>query len=140
MASAATISAPLLRRLRQAGWREALLWLLVIAMVMRAVLPVGFMPAIGQNAKGLITICSGGSFKQVTAVQGSGEQQEPATHKSNHDCVLCAAPVQSAGPDFVRQIFAVFFAVVALHFIVWLGLNHRRYTAVAIPRAPPCCG
>ncbi len=135
MSSAAILSAPLLRRLRQSNWREMMLWLLVMAMVMRAVLPVGFMPVIGQDASGFITICSSGSFKQIPATDADGQQ--PATLMPSHDCVLCAAPVQAAGSDFISQILAVFFAALALHFIIWFGLKHRHYNASAAPRAPP---
>ncbi len=133
-----TISAPMIRRLRESNWREVVLWLLVMAMVMRAIMPVGFMPTFGQGTKGFITICSGAGLLQIPAAEANGEQQqEPATVKASHDCVLCAAPVQSAGSDFDGQIIALFFAILALHGIVWFGLQRRRYNAAAPPRAPP---
>lgn len=138
MSSSLAISTPLLRRLRQSGWREVLLWLLVMAMVMRAVMPVGFMPAIGQGVKDFITICSSVGLQQIPAADAEGKQsQDPATLKASHDCVLCAAPVQSAGADYVSYDTVVFFAVLALQGLVWLGLQHRRYNAAAAPRAPP---
>lgn len=138
MSSAVALSIPLLRRLRESGWRELLLWLLVMAMVMRAVIPVGFMPIIGQGANGFITICSGSGLLQIPAADADGRQTEPpATVKPGHDCVLCAAPVQSVGSGFIQAIFAVFFAVLALHGVIWLGLKQHRHNASAAPRAPP---
>jgi len=96
-----------------------------IALVARALLPAGWMPA----AHGM-TICS-------VEISTSHDQKAPAEKSGQHDiCPFAAAPHMASAPDLPQLILPAFHAFAAV--------TDRRYAATvaarfspASPRAPP---
>ncbi|HKX65150.1 MAG TPA: DUF2946 family protein, partial [Rhizomicrobium sp.] len=96
-----------------------------IALVARALLPAGWMPA----AQG-IAICS-------VETSASKHQKTPAERSIHHDiCPFAAAPHLASVPDLPRLILPAFHAFAAAIDRDYAGQVAARFTPQA-PRAPP---
>ncbi len=132
-----------MRLLRRSGRVKAVLWLLALALLIRGLMPAGFMPNIAKDAAFPITICSAQGAKTILVAAAdyltkkTKDTPSDTSLQKQHDCVLCAAPVQAAGSDGLLHPDAVLFFVAILTFITWLGVCRARYEAAAAPRGPP---
>ncbi len=139
-------SAGLLRRLRRSGVLRFVLLALALSLFLRGFMPAGFMPNLEKAASFPLKICSSYGSKTILvplteffAEKGKTGKTQPTddTMHKQHDCVLCAAPVQATGKDSTNLLHAVLFYSIALSFIAWLGATRHRYEAATAPRGPP---
>lgn len=136
----------LLRRLRLSGVGHVVILLLTLSLLLRGMMPAGFMPDISKAANFPLKICSSYGSKTILVPladffaqakkTGKPIPSDDAVHKQ-HDCVLCAAPVQATGNDNANLLHAVLFYSIVLSFIAWLGATRHRYEAATAPRGPP---
>lgn len=121
----------LLRRIRCAEWCGALLWVLVLALLVRGVIPVGMMPDMNKAAAFSLKICSSIGLKTILVNVDLSQKQSSDTEKAmpKHDCVLCTAPIQADGatPDIL--LHRVLFLSIMAAFIAWLGAARHRHEA-----------
>lgn len=136
----------LLRRLSNSGAGHLVILILALSLLLRGMMPAGFMPDIGKTASFTLKICSSYGTKTILvpladyfSQTGKTGQQTPSddTAHKQHDCVLCAAPVQATGNDNANLLHAVIFYSIVISFIAWLGATRHRYEAAAAPRGPP---
>lgn len=119
----------------RAFMRRWAIWLLVAAMVARGVMPAGMMVDVSAIASLPIKICTGLGSKIVWI-----DARKTADEKhmgAQHDCVLCAAPVQAGGNGFGFGWQPLLFAALAVVFFGWSAGWRRRDAVLALPRGPP---
>ncbi|MBP7252949.1 MAG: hypothetical protein KBA75_05630 [Alphaproteobacteria bacterium] len=136
----------LLRRLRLSGVGHVVIIMLALSLLLRSMMPAGFMPDISKAANFPLKICSSYGSKTIlvpladffaqAGKTGKPISSDDAVHKQ-HDCVLCAAPVQGTGNDNANLLHAVLFYSIVLSFIAWVGATRHRYEAATAPRGPP---
>jgi len=134
-------SIPLLRRIREARPPRLVVWLLLAALILRGLMPLGFMLDTagiqgGHLASLPVKICSSFGLKTVWLDQKTNKKPEQQIAQQ-HDCVLCAAPVTTTGLAPDNFLHKTLFAAIVLTFVAWLGATRHRYNAAAAPRAPP---
>lgn len=110
-------------------------WLLIAAMLVRGLVPVGFMPDMDGIGVMAIRICSSAGL-QTIYIKTSPEEH-PVTAAQHNQCALCAAPVLSGA--VTQEALATFIGFLILATIAagWILLTHRRFYVIASPRAPP---
>jgi hypothetical protein len=96
-----------------------------IALVVRAMLPAGWMPV----AQGM-TICT-------VEASASHEQKAPAGKSTHHDiCPFSALPHLASVPDVLQLVLPAFHAIAAATDRDYAGQLAARFTPQS-PRAPP---
>lgn len=104
--------------------------LAIIALIARALLPMGWMPA----AHGL-TICSmdAGTYQPA---QNNHQDNNKDGHSSHEECPFAAAPHLASVPDVPRLILPTFHAFAAATDRAYAATVTARFTPQS-PRAPP---
>ena len=105
---------------------RALRHLAIIALLVRAMVPAGWMP----EANGGLVICSTGT---LGTIHHDGDAPREAAH---HDCAFAAAPQMAAAPDAVQLVLPAFHAFAALTDAGRAATIGARFSS-ASPRAPP---
>ncbi|MEQ1653829.1 MAG: DUF2946 family protein, partial [Hyphomicrobium sp.] len=112
-----------------------LAWLLLAVMLVRGLMPVGFMPDLGKAGALAIRICSSAGLQTIFIKTTDTDQSTPAPH---HDsCALCAAPILSGALAQPPVAVVAFFILMATTIAGWTLLQRPRFYNVAAPRAPP---
>lgn len=85
--------------------RFALRYLLLFALLMRALVPVGYMPAAAADGHGLsLVICNGSGELQAIALDDQGNPVPPKSEKSSHEPCAFAGHVALSAPSFDAAI------------------------------------
>jgi hypothetical protein len=108
------------------GISRGLRHLAIIALLVRAMVPAGWMP----EANGGLVACSAGT---LGTIHHDGDTPREAAH---HDCAFAAAPHLAAAPDAVQLALPAFHAFAALTDAGRATTITARFSP-ASPRAPP---
>ena len=111
------------------GFFQAIRHLALIALVMRAMLPAGWMP----SAQAGLMPCSVNVTLGVIHHDGTPSQD---SHNAHQECPFAAAPQLASTPDAPHLILPAFHAFAAASDRVYASLVAARFTPQS-PRAPP---
>jgi hypothetical protein len=116
------------------GILHAIRHIALAALILRALLPAGWMP----DAQAGLTICSLNSLGVIHhdgAPHDDGPVQ-PDSKVSHEECAFAAAPHLAAAPDGPYVALPAFHALAAAHDRAYAASVLSRFTPQA-PRAPP---
>jgi hypothetical protein len=108
------------------GISRGLRHLAIIALLVRAMVPAGWMP----EANGGLVVCSAGT---LGTIHHDGDAPREAAH---HDCAFAAAPHLGAVPGAIQLALPTFHAFVARTDAGRAATIAARFTPQS-PRAPP---
>ncbi len=113
------------------GIFRAIRHLALIAIIVRAMLPAGWMP----DAQAGLTICSLGEI-HYDGGHHDGTPDKDSGHNSHEECPFAAAPHLAATPDVPQLTLPAFHAFAAATDRRYAAAITARFTPQS-PRAPP---
>ena len=133
----------LLFHMRSNWLRRCCAWLVLLAILVKAFIPMGYMPDMKALEKGVlqIIICTANGFEaiNVTSPQTNPDKSNPsnAPHKSKADvCPYGAAPLQALIAPPVQLLQNIFLPVLIFQIFQERLISHAFFSP-AQPRAPP---
>ena len=118
--------------------KRAYVHVALVAMLLRALLPVGWMPGTTASGAMALVICSGdGPALFMPGMAGMDHKSKPGTNHHNEECPFAAAP-HYAPPASLAVLASTILAPAAIQSrtIRSLAVAGTRHTPQA-PRAPP---
>lgn len=118
------------------GLHRAALHLALIAMLVRAFLPTGWMPAHEGHPGSFLSICTMDGFVHISSQHPTGK---PAPHEPSHsqeECPFAAAAHLAFTPDAPQLVLPALHAFVAAIDRTYAATVSARFSPQS-PRAPP---
>lgn len=114
-----------------------LIAMIAVAIMLRGLIPTGYMPVIGQDKFFQITICSLDGLKTITVEGETGSQDHPETKKSTCPFAVLQTIKLALGTVDILPVLVVSFTDTIPPYFADTNVAQSDRLLIAQPRGPP---
>ena len=134
----------LTKTIRNSVWRDRAAWIIVVALIVRGLIPLGFMPDTSRKSAGFfpLVICTGHGaatllFKQLEGKTDPGKHQnDDSQHEGKSFCAYSVSSLFTSYDEPALLILEFFFSAALIAFINFRLVRLKRF-GNASSRSPP---